>query len=386
MWMEAAVIVGTCVLFAGILFVTDLTSSCCGPSSHAEMMRGFFGRLSHLLLWALTTLPIFWACEHVRPRHLGWTKTILGHVLLALAIAVAVRWGQKNVYLAIATIWPPDNRPSPVGPVEVLTNLQFLSQLIPYVIILAIGLGRREYLTSRKRRKRANQLQREAEQLRAQLTSARLEALRMQLNPHFLFNTLHTISTMAGRNPEGIQKATARLSDMLRYALSTSDQQEVPLNEELDVLDSYLEIQKLRLDDRLSVSIDVDPEVRHALVPTLLLQPLVENAVKHGFEGRDETGHLTVRAARDADDLILHVVDDGRGVSDDVLEDLDTNGTADDGLGLGGLSERLQGLYGEAASLTLDASDGGGLSVRIRLPYHEHPSDGNLRTSGVVAD
>lgn len=369
------------------MFVTELTSSCCAPDSHAEMMRGLLARLSYLLLWAGTTLPTFWACTRWRPQRVGWINTLVGHLLLALAVAFFVEWGQKNAYVGIASIWPSEGTPSlSTQPVAVLTSLQFLGELVPYLIVLALGIGRFEYLKSRQRQKRADRLEREAEQLRAQLTSARLEALRMQLNPHFLFNTLHTISTMAGRDPEGIQKATARLSDMLRYALSTSDQQEVPLEEELDVLDSYLEIQKLRLGDRLSVSIDVDPDVRQALVPTLLLQPLVENAVKHGFEGRDETGHLAVRATRDADQLVLRVIDDGRGVPDDVLNAFDTDGPSDDGLGLGSLTERLHGLYGNAASLSFEASDGGGLCVRIRLPFHKQTPDQNLRASGVVAD
>jgi sensor histidine kinase YesM len=209
----------------------------------------------------------------------------------------------------------------------------------------------------------------------------------MQLNPHFLFNTLHTISTMAGRDPDGIQKATARLSDMLRYALSTSDQQEVPLDEELDVLGSYLEIQKLRLGDRLSVTIDVEPAARRALVPTLLLQPLAENAVKHGFEGRDEPGHLVVEAERDGDHLVLRVADDGCGVSDELLDDLGTNGAAgDEGLGLDNLAERLDGLYGDAADLAFEASEEGGLCVRIRLPCRTQAADEQIRAAGVVAD
>ena len=388
-WTEGAIIVGACVLFASLMFVTALTSTCCAPDSHADMMRGLFGRLSYLFLYALSTLPIFWVCVRLRPARVGWPTTVAGHLGVALAVAYGVELGQTNIYYTVASIWPPDDLHTLArGPIEVIQSLQFLGELVPCLIVWAIGMGRYEYLKSRQRRERTERLEREAEQLRARLTSARLEALRMQLNPHFLFNTLHTISTMAGRDPEGIQDATARLSDLLRYALSTADQQEVPLEEELDVLDSYLEIQKLRLGDRLSVSVDVDPAARRALVPTLLLQPLAENAVKHGFEGRDEAGHLSVTATREGDRLVLRVADDGCGVSDETLDALAAGGAPDEGLGLGTLAERLDGLYGDAAALAFEASDGGGLCVRIRLPFRvDTPAGGErLRAAGVVAE
>ena len=301
---------------------------------------------------------------------------------------MVVEWGQANLYYGIAAIWPPDDlHDLATTPFAILARGQFLAEFVPYLIAWATGMGRYEYLKSRQRRARTERLEREAERLRARLTSARLEALRMQLNPHFLFNTLHTISTMAGRDPEGIQTATARLSDLLRYALSTADQQEVPLDEELDVLDSYLEIQKLRLGDRLSVSIDVEPAARRALVPTLLLQPLAENAVKHGFEGRDEPGHLVVEGAREGDALVLRVADDGCGVSDEALDALGENGAADhEGLGLENLAERLDGLYGDAATLSFETSAAGGLCVCLRLPFRTRATDDHLRAAGVVAD
>ena len=201
---------------------------------------------------------------------------------------------------------------------------------------------------------------------------------------------------MAGRDPEGIRRAIARLSEMLRYALSTSDRQEVPLDEEIDFLNSYLAIQKLRLDERLDITLDTEPGVRQALVPTLLLQPLAENAVKHGFEGTDETGHLTVCAHRDDDALVIQVIDDGRGLDDpsalSKMETIANEATADsdaertDQHGLRNIATRLRGLYGDAAEWTFEPSDGGGLHVTLRLPFHTRATDGNLRLSGVVAD
>jgi sensor histidine kinase YesM len=290
----------------------------------------------------------------------------------------------------LIAVWPPPDPPeNPFHPVEILTDLEFLNLLVPYSILIMIGMGRYEYLRSRARQKQADKIRREAEQLRSQLTEARLESLRMQINPHFFHNTLHTISTMAGRDPEGIRRATARLSDLMRHVLSTSDQQEVPLDEELDMLESYLDIQKLRLDDRLKVKFEIDSDTRRALVPTLVLQPLVENAVKHGFEGADETGHLVVRATRTNDTLVLEVVDDGSGLPEN--GSFPTDGASDstvgeEGIGLQNIAERLEGLYGEDAALDFERSEGGGLRVVIQLPFRAPEPDRNLRASGVVAD
>jgi len=286
-------------------------------------------------------------------------------------------------------------QPFTTNPVAVLTSFSFLGGLPPYLLLVMVSLGRDAYLRYRDRRERAEQLERETERLRAQLTEARLETLRMQINPHFLFNTLHTVSTMAGRDPEGIRRAIARLSEMLRYALSTSDRQEVPLDEEIEFLNSYLAIQTLRLDERLDVTLDVEPGVRQALVPTLLLQPLAENAVKHGFEGTDETGHLTVRAHRAGDVLVIQVIDDGRGLDDpSVLPEIGAmaNGRAGgepenaDRHGLRNIATRLRGLYGDAADWTFEPSSGGGLRVTLRLPFHTREADRSLRLSGVVAE
>jgi len=397
-WMEVGVIVGVCVLLATITFLTSLNSSCCAPETQAEMFRDAVRGLMMPLLWAGAALPIFWAAVHLHPRTRGtnlrgWGTVVGGHLLLAAVIPYVVDVGQHAVRAGIYTLWPPPDPPdeSLFHPVQILFELEFLSGLAPYLLLLVVGLGRYEYVRSRTRREQAEALEQEAEQLRSQLTEARLESLRMQINPHFFHNTLHTISTMAGRDPEGIRRATTRLSDLMRYVLSTSDQQEVTLNEELDVLESYLDIQKLRLDDRLDVTFDIDPEARPALVPTLLLQPLAENAVKHGFEGADETGHLRIRAAREGETLVLEVADDGQGLSDATVEPSETRDGAalrngEDSHGLDNIVERLDGLYGDVASLQFERSSEDGLQVLVRLPFHTRQPDRSLRASGIVAD
>ena len=395
-WAEVGAIGGICVLLATISFLVNLNSSCCAPSTTAEMYRSATKNLMVLLLWALAALPIFWSCVRLHPRTQGtglrgWMVVLGGHLLLAACIPYVVDVGQHVVRAGVVTLWPVSDPPDDmIHPVRILTDLEFLSGLVPYVILLMIGMGRYEYLRSHARQSQAERIEREAEQLRSKLTEARLESLRMQINPHFFHNTLHTISTMAGRDPEGIRRATARLSDLMRYVLSTSDQQEVTLDEEVDVLESYLDIQKLRLDDRLDVTFDIDPAARTALVPTLLLQPLAENAVKHGFEGADETGHLIVRAVREDDTLVLEVADDGAGLPENGESSVDggrvSNPTdVDEGVGLSNIAERLEGLYGDAASLDFERAQSGGLRVVIRLPFHTPESDDTLRASGVVA-
>lgn len=391
--VELGILVGLCGMLALIVFLSNFNSPCCAPSTYAETMRSGGRTLLSTLRWGLFAVFIFWACVKLRPRSLGWGPVIGGHLLLAFSVSFLSVLGSDAINMAMMALWPPPNPPDSftLVPVEVLTDLEFVGALAPYLLLLAVGLGRFRYLRSQAQEEQARQFKREAERLQGQLTAARLESLRMQINPHFFHNTLHTISTMAGRDPDGIRTATARLSDLMRYVLSTSDQQEVPLDEGLDVLESYLDIQKLRLQERLEVSMEIDPATRTALVPTLLLQPLAENAVKHGFEGTDETGHLRIRAAREDDVLVLEVVDDGKGLSEDDLEPAEMEAPSElqkvgDSHGLENVAERLDGLYGDAASLQFEHSQEGGLRIVIRLPFRTRDPESNLRASGVLAE
>lgn len=393
-WTEGGIILAAFVLITAIMVASLFTGSpCCTPSTSREAFIASFNRAGYYLLLTLTTIPVFWACVRLRPQNSGWGPTLAGHASLALVAAFGLQMGREFIMYGLVQYWPPSDGGCPSFPSasQELASFAFLDELVPYLALLAVGLVREGYLRGRARRERAAQLHREAEQLRSQLTKARLESLRMQINPHFFHNTLHTISTMAGRDPDGIRRATARLSDLMRHVLSTSDQQEVALEEELDVLESYLDIQKLRLDERLEVTMDIEPAVRAAMVPTLLLQPLAENAVKHGFEGRDEPGHLKIRARREENTLILEVRDNGGGLPEDSSiagADGEPPGlrTGDGSLGLENIAERLERLYGDAASLDFEQPDSGGLRVIVCVPFRTHQPDSDLRASGVVAD
>jgi len=197
---------------------------------------------------------------------------------------------------------------------------------------------------------------------------ARLESLRWQLNPHFLFNALNAISTLVidGRSREAAAMI-ARLGDLLRSTLEVPSEATIPLASELELVQRYLDIEQVRLGDRLSLDISVDADVWKARVPSLLLQPIVENAVRHAVAPRARGGRITVTARRAGDRLHLAVEDDGPGLS------ANGNAASNDGggIGLANTRERLRHLYGDAQRFTLDRGELGGLRVRFDLPFHE---------------
>jgi sensor histidine kinase YesM len=235
-----------------------------------------------------------------------------------------------------------------------------------FVAVLAAGFARDYFLRYREH-------QDEAARLEAQLAEAGLAALRMQLNPHFLFNTLHAVSALVERDPAGVRLMVARLSALLRHVLDGSPAQEVPLRDELAFRRLYLDIQRVRYGGRLEVVEDVEPAALDALVPNLLLQPLVENAVEHGVGRVEEgAGGVEVRARVEPspegpDRLVVTVRDNGPGPGPEAAE---ANGARGSGVGLANTAARLEALYGPAAGLRLGAAPDGGASAVVALPYH----------------
>ncbi|HHP7239943.1 sensor histidine kinase [Longibacter sp.] len=192
---------------------------------------------------------------------------------------------------------------------------------------------------------------------------AQLQALRYQLNPHFLFNTLNAISTLiVERHNREAERMVARLSDFLRVTLEAESTVEVPLADELDFARRYLDIEKIRFGDRLMIQEDVEPATLSALVPPLLLQPLVENAVRHGIMPHEEGGTLLFEARQVGERLLLRVADNGPGPPNET----DREGT---GIGLSNTKARLGALYGDDYDLHLQRADGGGCVVRIEMPF-----------------
>jgi signal transduction histidine kinase len=207
---------------------------------------------------------------------------------------------------------------------------------------------------------------RERARMETQLAQAQLRSLKLQLQPHFLFNTLNTITALITVDPRRAEQVISELSELLRLSLHNSADQEVPLERELEMLQPYLTIQQIRFEDRLTVDVHVAPEARDALVPNFILQPLVENAIRHGLAPRAAAGRVEVSARRDDGSLRLVVRDDGVGVHA-------AGGPAREGVGLGNTRERLRRLYGARHRLEIRSAPGAGFTVDIAIPFHRQP-------------
>lgn len=202
----------------------------------------------------------------------------------------------------------------------------------------------------------------EAAQLETRLVEAQLQALQRQLHPHFLFNTLHAIAALVRRDPDAAEEMIERLGDLLRLTLKNVGAQEVRLNEELDYLAVYLDIEKIHFGDRLTVVYGIEPAARDALVPFLILQPLVENAIRHGIGPRLDPGRVSVEAMVRNERLLLRIADSGTGTAPPTLHRLTQ------GIGLSNTRARLERLYGAAHRFSFEHAAEGGVQVEIELP------------------
>jgi LytS/YehU family sensor histidine kinase len=241
-----------------------------------------------------------------------------------------------------------------VGPVAVW-SIRFQFGLLSYGFVLAWGYVH-EYFTAVRRRDLA------VARLEAELARAQLRALKAQLQPHFLFNTLHAVTVLISRDKEAAIRMVMRLSDLLRMTLVDAERQEAPLADELRFLRLYLEIEQTRFRERLEVVWDVPVGLERAAVPTLLLQPLVENALRHGIEATVTGGRLIVAAARSNGRLVLRVSNDGPG--------LGAPGGAD-GVGLASVRGRLERLYGGGQRFQLTEPSPGLVEASVELPFRE---------------
>ena len=200
-----------------------------------------------------------------------------------------------------------------------------------------------------------------AARLEASLSEARLSALRDQIDPHFLFNTLNSVSVLALRgDPEGVTRVVAALGNLLRRSLDGGRAQEVPLADELAMLEHYLEIQAIRFGDRLTIEREIEPAAREVLVPSMLTQPLVENAVHHAVAPTPGPARIAIHARRDGDSLLLEVADSGPGFA---------GAAPAEGIGLGNTRARLAQLYGTRHALEFGPAPEGGARVMVRLPW-----------------
>jgi LytS/YehU family sensor histidine kinase len=255
------------------------------------------------------------------------------------------------------------DKPGPPGAFGVFLGLRAALDVLVYWSLVGVCQAITSFRISQER-------ERHAAELEARLTSAQLQALRMQLNPHFLFNTLNSIATLVYVNPRAADEMLGDLSELLRRSLDSMEEQEIPLAQELDFIGAYLGIEQKRFGERLRVEQRVPAELMKALVPALILQPLVENAIRHGIEPRRGPGLISIEAKQEDKHLHLIVRDDGRGLPP---------GRSDHprrrGIGLANTQARLQGLYGHHQSFSLRRAEPQGCRVDIHLPFHSEPVD-----------
>ena len=324
------------------------------------------------LVWALVTVVIFLLIQRfLARRDRRWTQ-VAALAATGLAVSVVV-----DVVLDLTRIWilgVPDRHNFFADPLRAVTHLWFLREMIVYCGIVAAGVAREYSLRYRARQDEATHLQAETAQLRAQLAEARLSALRSQVDPHFLFNTLNAVSALVERDPRGVRRMIARLSELLRHSLEGADEAEVTLRQEMEFVERYLEIMRIRFQGTLEVETAVEGEVMDALVPNLVLQPLVENAVKHGVSRLKSGGRICIAARRDDGRVVLSVRDNGPGLAEE---------TPREGVGVRNTRQRLEQLYGNAQALALRPADGGGVEAEVTLPYH---TAADLHAAGVGGD
>jgi signal transduction histidine kinase len=322
-------------------------------------------------LWAVLTVPIFWLASRVSLEPRG---NRFGRVLLFLGIGlVTAMFVDIAMHFMRDVLFDLPMRPRRGPPPNWrtgLVRLWFLDDLTVYFAVLAAGIARDIFARYRARHDETVRLTAEAARLQAQLAEARLEVLSAQLNPHFLFNTLHAVSSLVERDPRGVRRMIARLSELLRVTLEGTNEQEISLAREIQLLQLYLDIMQVRFQGRLVVDQHIDSDVMDALVPNFVLQPLVENAVMHGVSKVQGEGRIELRANRRGDDIIITVRDNGPGVDLDAPPRTEPSPGSGAGVGLGNTRARLQQLYGNAQKLTLVRAPEGGTIAEVVLPYH----------------
>lgn len=314
--------------------------------------RALSGYLADFYLWGMLSPLIFLLARRFELRqhfprnlfiHLGASILLSGFVLSAASPLV---WylGYVNTVRnpTLATLWR-NNAFSAYYFHQGLT-IYWTTLVVAHALYYYRGVRKGEAQTAR---------------LTAQLAQAQLQALKMQIHPHFLFNTLNSIAALLHKDVEAADRMIARLGDFLRLTLKSSDAQYVDFEQELEFLKCYLDIEHIRFQDRLTVEMDIDPQALTAMVPNLILQPIVENAVRHGVARQKCPGHITIRARRNGERLIMTVEDNGPGLK------VNSNGA---GIGISNTRARLEQFYGTDFKFQIANSTEHGVSVTLDVP------------------
>jgi two-component system, LytTR family, sensor kinase len=343
--------------FIGIVFTLQGYFTSYRSARPMALVDSAYLQFTWSYLWALATPLVLWTASRLPIERNNWLRSSLLHVPISIVLSVIVtavghilNWLYWDFSVGKPYSWERMGR-FVVGNFSEAMGIYMLIALVYYAF-------------SYYRRFREGQLR--TLQLEAQLSQAQLQALKMQLQPHFLFNTLHSISALLNKDPTSARKMITRLGDFLRMTLENSGSQEVTLQQEMEFLSCYLEIERIRFQDRLLTRIDVAQQTLDAKVPNLLLQPIVENAIRHGIAPRSTPGLIEIEAKQRNGTLRIQVRDNGPGLpahrtSENLLKR---------GLGLVNTETRLERLYGSDHRFDLSNNPDGGLVVTMEIPFH----------------
>ncbi|HKJ34093.1 MAG TPA: histidine kinase [Balneolales bacterium] len=309
------------------------------------------------IVWGAVTPIVLWFASIYRIEAHNWVKNLLIHAAACLVLAPFLVMSSFLIDLLVKWIGSalPDNPSFVTAAFNAQIFANSFDNILTYIIIVGMYHVYEYYQRYRERELKAAKLE-------AQLATARIDLLKAQLNPHFLFNTLNAISIVKDKDLEMADQMITDLSEMLRFIMDNIHKQEVTLREEIDFLDRYISLQKKRFEEKLEFSTDIDPGSWNAMVPSLILQPLVENAIEHGIRNHTDGGKIDIKCVRDNNHLAFEIRDNGAGLQ----KKPSRNGK---GIGVSNTRERLNALYGSDYTFELENRDEGGVSVTLKIPY-----------------
>ncbi|HEY3134774.1 MAG TPA: histidine kinase [Blastocatellia bacterium] len=355
-WFRVVLILAAWTIFA-IFLSSQMYLAYSRGTTPIRYQRIFLVELIYAYIWAGLTPFILRLARRFRIDRDKWLRGLLVHLSASLLIGVATRvLHDLMLFLFLAD----SGRSFSIE--RLLLNVYFMTDYgaMVYWLILLIS-----YAFDYQRRVQQGEVR--ATRLKGQLVQSQLDALKMQLHPHFLFNTLHSISALVHKDANAADRMIARLGDFLRQTLENAGTQEVSLQQELEFLKCYLDIERIRFEDRLTVQIDIEPLILDAQLPNLILQPIVENAIRHGVSRRTGPGRIEIEARRLNGTLQVQVTDNGPGLP----SSSNSGSLVKDGVGLANTQARLKQLYGEHQRLYLSSTARGGLTVILEIPFRE---------------
>jgi signal transduction histidine kinase len=356
-WVRLALIWGIWT-FIGIVFTLQGYFTSFRSAKPVYFSDSLYLQMTWSYLWALATPLVLWAASRLPIERNNWVRSSLLHIPISIVLSGIIT---ALGYVVVWLYWDW----SAGKPFSFERMGRFVVGNFSEGIGIYLLIGLMSYAFSYYRRYREGQLR--TLQLEAQLSQAQLQALKMQLHPHFLFNTLHSISALLNKDTEAARKMITRLGDFLRLTLENSGSQEVTLQQEMEFLSCYLEIERIRFQNRLITRMDVAQPTLVAKVPNLILQPIVENAIRHGIAPRSTPGLIEIEAKQRNGTLRIQVRDNGPGLSKHRTSDV----LFKKGLGLANTESRLERLYGAAHLFDLSNNPDGGLIVTLEIPFHK---------------